>query len=284
VIQFPLSRIIISLVSIFFVIIVLQSGIKTLLQSVGLENNDYLRLLSVMILSIATIFAYRFYVLLIEKRRVSELSTNGVAGELGFGVLIGAGLMAVSIGVIALLGGYHIIGTNDASVLIAATSLGIISGVTEEILFRGVLFRIMEERLGSYISLLVSSLIFGLLHIANPNATLFSSIAIAIEAGLLLGAAYMLTRRLWLAIGIHFAWNFTQGGIFGVNVSGTDVKGILKSESVGNELITGGAFGAEASLIALIICTSAGVWLLVQSIQKGNLIEPFWKKSVEAAS
>ena len=77
----------------------------------------------------------------------------------------------------------------------------------------------------------------------NPNATLFSSFAIAMEAGVLLGAAYVLTRRLWLAVGIHFAWNFTQGGIFGGRVSGITMDGLLESQLSGPTLFSGGSSG-----------------------------------------
>ena len=79
----------------------------------------------------------------------------------------------------------------------------------------------------------------------NPEATWIAVLCIAVEAGVLLAAAYITTRRLWLPIGLHFAWNFTQGGIFGVPVSGFRVRGLLKSTLTGPELLSGGAFGAE---------------------------------------
>ena len=94
-------------------------------------------------------------------------------------------------------------------------------GFTEELLFRGILFRWIEEFGGSWAALAVTSALFGLAHIFNPGATWFSSFAIAVEAGVLLGGAYMLTRNLWLAMGLHAGWNFTQGEIFDVPVSGT---------------------------------------------------------------
>ena len=92
----------------------------------------------------------------------------------------------------------------------------------EELLFRGILFRWIEEFGGSWAALMVTSVLFGLAHVINPNATWFSSFAIAVEAGVLLGGAYMLTRSLWMPMGLHAAWNFTQGDIFDVPVSGID--------------------------------------------------------------
>jgi uncharacterized protein len=112
------------------------------------------------------------------------------------------------------------------------------------------------------------------LHLVNPGATLLNAAAISIEAGVLLAAAYMLTRRLWLCIGIHIAWNFTQGGIFSVAVSGGQSKGLLRSNMVGPDWLTGGAFGAEASVVALAVCLAAGITLLVLAVKRGNVVSP----------
>jgi hypothetical protein len=154
----------------------------------------------------------------------------------------------------------------------------VVSGVFEEILFRGVLFRIMEEGLGTWLALLISALIFGLLHLMNPNATLIAGVAIALEAGVLLAAAYASTRRLWLPIGLHFAWNFTQGGVFGVAVSGVNFKGLLQSTLTGPELFSGGEFGAEASIVAIVVGIAAGIYFLWRARAKGNFVKPFWQR------
>lgn len=105
-----------------------------------------------------------------------------------------------------------------------------------------------------WLALIVSSLFFGIVHIFNPGASLWSSIAIAIEAGLLLGAAYQYSGSLWLPIGIHWAWNFTQGNVFGFAVSGGDSgDSFFVSSATGPELFTGGAFGPEASILAAML-------------------------------
>ena len=149
-------------------------------------------------------------------------------------------------------------------------------GFTEELLFRGILFRWIEEFAGSWAALLLTSALFGLGHIFNPNASLFSSFAIAMEAGVMLGGAYMLTRNIWVPIGLHAAWNFTQGEIWDVPVSGLDQNGLVQAQLSGPELLSGGAFGLEASLFALILCTAAGVWLVVLAIKRGQLVQPWW--------
>jgi membrane protease YdiL (CAAX protease family) len=146
----------------------------------------------------------------------------------------------------------------------------------EEILFRGILFRYVEELAGSWAALIVTSALFGFAHILNPHATWYSSLAIAIEAGLLLGGAYMLTRSLWLPIGLHAAWNFTQGEIFGVPVSGGAVHGLLRSRLVGAPLLSGAGFGLEGSVIAVVIATAAGVCFVWLAVRRGKVVRPWW--------
>jgi uncharacterized protein len=124
----------------------------------------------------------------------------------------------------------------------------------------------------------ISALIFGAGHLGNPNATLWAALAIAIEAGIMLAAAYVLTRRLWVPIGIHMAWNFVQGGIFGVAVSGNEAQGLLQSTLSGPTLLSGGEFGAEASIFAVIVCLTAGIYFIWKSYTQGKFIKPFWNR------
>jgi hypothetical protein len=93
----------------------------------------------------------------------------------------------------------------------------------------------------------------------NSGATTVSTVAIALEAGVLLGAAYAACGSLWLPIGLHFGWNFTEGGVFGVAVSGRKAgAGIVNMPLSGSALWTGGQFGPEASLVAVAVCLVAG--------------------------
>jgi hypothetical protein len=149
-----------------------------------------------------------------------------------------------------------------------ATAIG--AGVGEELAFRGVIFRMTEERLGTAAALIISSLLFGLVHAANPGATLVSTAAIALEAGGLLGMAYSASRSLWLPIGLHFGWNFTEGGIFGTAVSGGQSHGLVDSVLSGPTLMTGGSFGPEASVIAVVVCLAATVTLGLWTARHGR--------------
>src|SRR5206468_8601734 len=138
--------------------------------------------------------------------------------------------------------------------------------------FRGILFRIVEAGLGSWLGLLVSAAVFGLAHLANPGSNVIGAASIIIEAGILLAAAYMFTRRLWLPIGLHFAWNFTEAGIFGADVSGRHIGGLLRSTLTGPAWLTGGAFGPEASVVAVVLCLAVGVAFIVAAVRRGLVV------------
>lgn len=229
---------------------------------------------------VAALFAtaYVAFVRLIERRPASEFGLKGWAAELGAGLMIGLILFSAVVAIIAALGGYRVIGTNSAGVLVPALAISITSGVTEEIVFRGLFFRLVESWLGSWIALILSAALFGALHLGNPNATLLAGSAITLEAGIMLAALYMVTRRLWAVIGLHAAWNFAQGGIFGIPVSGFATDGVLRPRIVGGDLLTGGGFGAEASLPAVILCTGFGIALLVVARRRGRFVAPFWSR------
>ena len=192
-------------------------------------------------------------------------------------------LFSLVVGIIALGGGYQVIGTNGLAVVFPVIGLAIVSGVGEEILLRGLFFRLIEEWLGSWAALLLSAALFGALHLGNPNATLLAGFAIALEAGVMLAAIFMITRRLWAAIGLHAAWNFTQGGIYGIAISGNATDGLLRARISGPDLLTGGAFGAEASLPAIIVCTAFGIGLIVLAQRRGQVLPPLWVRNRQRA-
>jgi membrane protease YdiL (CAAX protease family) len=191
--------------------------------------------------------------------------------------MIGVVLQSLTMLVIVLNGGFEIVSVNPISNVIIPFTIAFTVAVFEEILIRGIIFRIIEEKLGSYISLLISAIIFGALHLLNPNSTLISGLCVGIEAGLLLGAAYIYTRNLWFPIAIHFAWNFMQSGIFGAITSGNEkTSSLLTTKLTGNSFITGGEFGPEGTIQALIFCVLASIVLL--QLSKHKLIHPYWKK------
>lgn len=233
----------------------------------------------VIALAIAGLALYGAHAHFVEQRAVSELGTQGMGRQLGVGLLVGAGLYALCEGVLMAMGIYRITGLNPWTYLLPAVAMAVSSGVFEELLFRGVLFFSVEKWFGSWVALVVSSAVFGLSHLANPQATLEGALFIAVEAGILLGAAVVLTRRLWLGMGFHVAWNYTQQAIFSSIVSGNDAApGWIRSTIKGPDYLTGGQFGVESSVLALLACTTTGIVMLVMAYRRGRIVPPIWKR------
>ncbi len=227
---------------------------------------------------VATITAYLVLTFALEGRVwPHELEPRRLAG-LVRGLILGAAIMAVCVGLLALAGMYRVESVNwGYDPLPALISAGLGAGIAEELLFRGIGLRLIEEGLGSWGALAISGLVFGLVHLSNADATWWGAIAIALEAGLLIGAIYILTRSLWCCIGLHFAWNMTQGPVFGSAISGTgDADSWLVSTWTGPELLTGGTFGLEASIIPVVLAGSLGVVLLVIAQRRGLIVDPIW--------
>jgi membrane protease YdiL (CAAX protease family) len=221
--------------------------------------------------------AYKLVIRHLGEHPRDDLPLAEAPKGLGLGLVFGFLLFTLVVGVAAIADVYNIVGEGGTGALVSALiATAILPGFMEEMLFRGILFRWLEEFGGSWFALALTSAVFGAGHIFNPNATALSAFAIALEAGVLLGAAYMLTRNLWMPMGLHAAWNFTQGEIFDVPVSGLDSHGLVEAQLSGPQILSGGAFGLEASLIAMVIATTAGVALVVLAVRQGELVRPWW--------
>ncbi|MYY04005.1 MULTISPECIES: CPBP family intramembrane glutamic endopeptidase [unclassified Streptomyces] len=239
----------------------------------AVDGNPWLTLGLGLVTAVLALLVYRWVVGRTERRAVTELAREGAARGLRRGTLIGLVLFAAVIANIALLGDYEVNGLGSVSGAVGLVGFMAAAAVTEEVVFRGVLFRIVEERAGTVIALTLTGVLFGLMHLANPDANLWGAIAIAIEAGGMLAAAYAATRSLWVPIGVHFGWNFAAAGIFSTEVSGNDTpQGLLDSVASGSKLVTGGDFGPEASVYAVlfgVLLTLAFLWL---ARRRGNLV------------
>jgi uncharacterized protein len=272
----------------------LTSPLRQLLLRLAPANDIYKMsvgpLVSALLFTVAALAVGRF----LQRERPAQLgfAMHRFGRELGAGFGVGAALMGFVVGLFALLGWYRLEATGESlgeevrEVLLYLYTFAVVA-YAEELAVRGILFRLIEEWLGSAVALLLSSAFFGAMHLMNPDATVFSSVAIALEAGLLLGAAYMLTRSLWFAVGIHWAWNWVQGPLLGVDVSGLKMDGLLDSALVGPSAWTGGAFGAEGGYVALLVCTAAGVALAWAAARRGQwrpLLSWRHKRRAERAS
>lgn len=247
--------------------------------SLHLDPASPLKAVSGLATGICALLAYFGFRRWIEKTPREQAHPGRAAGELAAGVLAGLVLFSLITGIVALLGGFTVTGLRGMGDLWTWLAIAFSSGMVEEAVFRGVIQRQIEAVFGTWAALAATSAFFGLAHLMNPEATFFAAFAIACEAGVLLGAAYLVTRRLWLAIGLHMGWNFTQGWIWSIPVSGGgQPKGLFETRLTGSEWLTGGAFGLEASVVALIVASIAGIALLQVARSKGEFLPPRWKR------
>ncbi|MFA6128084.1 MAG: type II CAAX endopeptidase family protein [Bacteroidales bacterium] len=221
---------------------------------------------------------YWFYCATVEGRHLLELDPRKGLRQTAYGLLFGFGFISLIMGIMWLVGGYDVTGLTNISSLWPMLIMAIQAGIVEEIISRGIIFRIAEDALGTWWSILLSALIFGFMHSWNPNATVFSSISIALTAGVILAMFYVITRQLWIPIGLHIGWNFTLGGIYGAPVSGMEPAGLLSAKFSGPEWLTGGAFGPEASVITVGVFVILGVFLIRKSLIDKSWIKPMWRR------
>ena len=238
------------------------------------NNKDLLSLL-------ITLFSFAFISLLvffrvkvIEKRSFSSIgfNKNNWLKKYSLGFLIGLAMMSIIV-LILFPFGYITVEKNPiqpvgvsaiASVLVILFGW-IIQGATEEIVTRGWLLNVLSTKYNIGVGLLISSTLFGIMHLTNPNVNYIAVINI-ILVGLFYGLYVIKTNDLWAVCGMHSAWNFAQGNIFGFKVSGLDVSvgSLIDLNLVGSDFVTGGIFGPEAGITAtFILLASIGILLFI---------------------
>jgi uncharacterized protein len=142
-------------------------------------------------------------------------------------------------------------------------------GWSEELLSRGYHLQTIASGLNLFWGVMISSAVFGLLHIFNPNATWVSAAGIFL-AGIFFAYAYIRTKQLWLPMGLHLGWNFFEGVVFGFPVSGLDIYALTRITVQGPELWTGGAFGPEAGLIVLPALILGAILIYLYTMNRTN--------------
>ena len=230
------------------------------------------RLMSVIVGSIVLFGVYALAIVFAERRKPSELSLKHAAPELIVGLLIGGVLIALIVGALWTAGWVTITPTPITRVA-ESIKQAIQSGVAEEVLMRLIVFRLLWRATAVWPAFIITALLFGGLHLANPDATLFS--AACLTAGEGIGAGlYLLTGRVWMSVGMHAGWNFAQGWLFGAIVSGLDTfpGGPLQTRPVAgvNEMLSGGGFGPESSIAALGFSLLASVIFMFAAWKRGR--------------
>ena len=253
-------------------------------ESEGFPNPSML----IQYLFIITSFLLTAYIVLkwIDKRPFGQIGINlseGWLKELSIGLGMGFGLLTLLFLLFWITGLVEVTaGAMNSTVAISMLLfllLFILVGIFEELMTRGYLSQALIEGSNKWIAMIILSTAFSILHMTNPNFSAGGALNIFL-AGMLLSIAYIKTLSLWMPIGIHIAWNWTQGPLWGMNVSGMDItNSFLVSTPQGPELLSGGEFGAEGSLIS-----AAAIAALCWYLWKAEWLKPsepnssIWRK------
>lgn len=277
IVQFPLVRM---LVALLFLIPVLGFNAITVL---GVIDNlsepaatmiDFARMAA----TIPLVFlAYSLYCRWVENREALEMGLQGGGRQWVAGVLLAAGLISLFVGVIAIFASFEIIEYRPLITLVKNALLFSMGALIQDVILLCILFRLAEELAGTWIAIVSCLLIFGFVHLLNPNQDLGSAMFLVFSSVVII-APFILTRQIWLSWGVHAGWNFTQAGVFGMANSGIMFPGWMVSQVSGPEWLTGGAVGLEGSYMALAADLAIGVAILVLAVKWGRLVKPASKR------
>ena len=223
-----------------------------------------------LVAALACALGYWAYVKGVERRSVTELGGSGAMTEWARGAGLGVLLGLLTLAPLWAMGVYRIEGLGDGLSLIKQMPEMVLVAVFEELLIRGVIFRIAEQAWGSRRALVLSTVIFVAAHL--PGGISVMGMLVTAAASLAFTAAYQLSRRLWLPIGMHFAWNYLFSAVLSVPVSGHEAKGYVQGTLTGPEWLTGGVYGIEACATALLVWAVAAVLLLRRAYARGQFI------------
>ena len=222
------------------------------------------------IAAVATLYAFKKYLSWYVENGES-LSFRGKMRMMGIGWAVSVVNFLAIIVCLFLCGCYRIVNVElDVASQLSWLSLCLLVGVVEEVIFRGILFRLIADKWNIAVGLTTSSLLFGLAHLGNPGATLWAALAIALASGWLFGMAYAYHQTIWVPVGMHWAWNYLEGGVFGCAVSGTPLNylPLITPRISGADILSGGSFGPEASIICVALGIAISIVYTVLYIKK----------------
>jgi len=275
---FPMARIIWGLLFIVPVILLHNLLLDHFLLKIKKPLGSWIVHGELGLLVVVFFLCFRFYARLIEQRDAHELSLAKGGSEFGGGIVLALFLVGFMVLLLSASGAYHVERFNPWTILLSSAVIFGTGAFIQELLFRLIVFKLLEEWLGTWAAVTVVAAFFALAHLGNPNATLWTTLALAFS-DILLSASFVLTRRIWLLWGIHAGWNFFQAGVFGMANSGIIFKGWIVSKISGPDWLSGGGFGIEASVVSVLLNLVLGIYLLKLAHDRGQFVKPAWKRA-----
>lgn len=270
--------VIIQIIYAFFLTVVISVAINNLIlkRIINYFNvqNDVVDILRIFISGVVLSYiGYIFYFKKIKKDYNIIICNRKTLLDSLFGFILGSSSILIILGILYLIGMFKITSTQISWYVLYTVISIFVFAFFEELIFRGILYKLIEEKYGTYISLIITGIVFSLFHLSNNNFNIVSFFGIVI-GGVVLGIMYTYTKQIWLSVFFHFSWNLTQV-IFGVTLSGEDrfSRGaVFTSIREGHELLTGGNFGPENSIFAILLTAVIFTIYLITCIKKEKIV------------
>ncbi len=245
------------------------------------NTNLILEAIRAILIVVFVLIAYCYYCRKIEHREAKEISLKYSLQEWGWGFILSLVMLSVIVGILYAGGMYHIKEISVIRVLYRACYVFIAGAFLQEMIFRVILFNIIEDFIGSWKAIIAIAIIFAMVHLGNANSNYISAIS-QFLSDFLLSAVFILTRRIWMVWGVHAGWNFIQDGILGMPNSGIDsFPSLIKPIVTGPGWLTGGKFGIESSLSSVILNVAFAILILNVAYNYKRIVLPKWIKGRE---
>ena len=271
VLYFPVTKIIIGISVCFSLFVVIQNFVlKPFFYSI-IQDKSIADPIIIFISSLLLLVSYYYLFRVYDKRKITELSIKYLPKEMFGGFLFGFLTISLSIFILYLLGYYQAFSITTTHYSARMFTVLIFAALVEDLFHRGLILRVMENWLGTHIAIVIAMLV-ELQHISNANTNLFDLI-LYLSWGFTMAMMFIYTKRIWLPFFFHLGWNFSQP-FYGSNLTGTnDMGSIIQSKFNGPELLTGGAFGIENSIITLFFLLFIGITLYFLAKREGKIVK-----------
>ena len=273
----PLFRPFIIVLFLMPVVVINSAMVSGLIPRLGEPGATYLDIVRLAITIPLLLISYQWYCRSYEMRPATELNPEGGLVQWSIGATVAAGMVVIYVGLIEVFGDYTVVDIRSGTQLLANFLTFTAGSLLQDLVLICIVYRLLEELVGTWASLAVSLFLFGAIHLVNEGATTASA-ALLVFSSLIIIAPFILTRRIWFTWGFHAGWNFMQAGVFGMLNSSVSFNGWLVAEISGPEWVTGGAIGLEGTLHSVAIDFLIGLAILILAIKHQRIVAPRWKR------
>jgi membrane protease YdiL (CAAX protease family) len=279
ILNFPVLKIIVGIILLNVGLFILQSLVQLILSSFHIIN-DLIQSSCIFIIRIIGLYyLYLLFIRIYEKRKPSEIAFKKCTlNQIFLGSLIGILCISFITGINCLFGWISIENVNESPDILRGIYDTVFFVLLQDFVFFLILFRITEKYLGTYLTILITGLIFGFNHLLFPEYTFINGIFLFINITFIFSALYLKSRTLWEIFGFHLAYNFIQSNVLGVNIT-SGIQSIFKLHVEGPVLLTGDISGLESSLPAVLYSILIGGYYLVKEKKQGKFLKPIWTKN-----